>query len=223
MIPRMTTSTCSRRVAICGLAALALGTFGCKTTYYSVMEKFGKEKRDILVSRVKDARNEQEAAKQQFKTTLERFQEVTNFQGGELEAKYKKLSAEYDRCKDRADEVSSKIAKVESVASDMFSEWSKENKEYTDPEKRRTSEKLLGETRDRYQQLIALMKKSEQKMQPVLAKFHDNVLFLKHNLNAAAITSLQGTAGQIETDVQALIKDMEASIAEADAFMKQMK
>ena len=78
-------------------------------------------------------------------------------------------------------------------------------------------------TRGKYEQLISLMKRSEAKMKPVLAKFHDNVLFLKHNLNAAAISSLQGTAGQIETDVQALIKDMEASIAEADAFMKQMK
>src|SRR4051812_45635954 len=205
------------------LLALMSAVMGCKSTYYNVMEKFGKEKRDILVSRVKDARNEQEAAKQQFKTTLERFQEVTNFQGGDLEAKYKKLNAEYERCNDRALAVSSRIEKVQTVANDMFREWAQENKEYTDPEKRRTSERLLSDTRGKYQQLIALMKRSEEKMKPVLAKFHDNVLFLKHNLNAAAISSLQGTAGQIETDVQALIKDMEASIAEADAFMKQMK
>jgi hypothetical protein len=208
---------------LCVLVALAGFMAGCKTTYYGVMQTFGKEKRDILVSRVKDARDEQDKAKEQFKTTLQRFQEVTGFQGGELEAKYKKLSAEYDRCEARADDVSKKIAKVQEVANDMFKEWAAENKEYTDPEKRRTSEKLLADTKDKYNQLIALMKKSEEKMKPVLAKFHDNVLFLKHNLNAAAVTSLQGTAGQIETDVQGLIKDMEASIAEADAFMKQMK
>src|SRR4051794_28698279 len=161
------------------LLALASAVTGCKSTYYNVMEKFGREKRDILVSRVKDARNEQDAAKEQFKTTLQRFQEVTNFQGGDLEAKYKKLSAEYDRCKDRADAVSNRIAKVQEVANDMFKEWAQENKEYTDADKRRTSEKLLSDTRAKYQQLIALMKKSEEKMPPVLAKFHDNVLFLK--------------------------------------------
>ena len=209
--------------ALLSLALFALCGGGCKATYYNVMEKFGKEKRDILVSRVKDARNEQDAAKEQFKTTLQKFQEVTGFQGGDLEDKYKKLSAEYDRCEARSDAVSNRIAKVQEVARDMFDEWAKENKEYTDAEKRRESEKLLSETRDRYNQLIALMKKSEEKMKPVLAKFHDNVLFLKHNLNAAAISSLQGTAGQVEADVQGLIKDMEASIAEADAFVKQMK
>jgi hypothetical protein len=196
---------------------------GCKSAYYGIMEKFGREKRDILVNRVKDARDEQDAAKQQFKTTLQRFQEVTGFQGGDLEEKYKKLSAEYDRCEGKANDVSTRIRKVETVAADMFKEWAAENKEYTDQEKRRASEQMLRETKDKYAQLIALMKKSEEKMKPVLAKFHDNVLFLKHNLNAAAISSLQGTAAGIETDVQALIKDMEASIAEADAFVKQMK
>ena len=205
-------------------ALLLLGVSGgCKAAYYGMMEKFGREKRDILVSRVKDARDEQDAAKKQFQTTLQRFQEVTGFQGGDLEEKYKKLSAEYDRCEGKANDVSGRIRKVETVANDMFKEWANENKEYTDAEKRRASEKMLSETKDKYAQLIALMKKSEDKMKPVLAKFHDNVLFLKHNLNAAAITSLQGTAGQIETDVQALIKDMEASIAEADAFVRQMK
>ena len=48
---------------------------GCSSAYYGMMHTFGKDKRDILVSRVKDARDEQDAAKQQFKTTLERFQE----------------------------------------------------------------------------------------------------------------------------------------------------
>ncbi len=49
------------------------------------------------------------------------------------------------------------------------------------------------------------------------------MLFLKHNLNAQAVASLQSTAAGIETDVQALIKDMEASINEANEFIAQMK
>lgn len=205
------------------MSPLLQGCAAGRTIYYKAEEKIGREKRDILVTRVKSARDEQDAAKQQFKTTLQRFQEVTNFNGGELEAKYKKLNAEYVRCQDRANAVSSRIRSVETVAGDMFKEWADENKEYTDQDKRRASEKLLAETKAKYGQLIALMKKSESKMTPVLAKFNDNVLFLKHNLNASAISSLQGTAGQIETDVQALIKDMEVSIAEADEFVKQMK
>ena len=205
------------------LCSVASGCATGRAAIYKVQEKFGYEKRDILVSRVKSARDEQDAAKKQFKTTLQRFQEVTNFNGGELEAKYKKLNAEYVRCQNEAEAVSSRITKVETVAHDMFAEWATENREYTDNDKRRTSERLLAETKTKYEKLISLMKNSEAKMKPVLAKFNDNVLFLKHNLNASAISSLQGTATQIETDVQGLIKDMETSIAEADSFVSQMK
>ncbi len=196
---------------------------GCKNTYYSTWEKLGWAKRDILVDRVEDARDEQAAAKEQFKTTLQRFQELTNFEGGKLEAQYKKLNSEYEDCEDRAKAVSKEIASVDEVAQDMFTEWKKELAEYQNPEYRRTSEQKLRESKDRYGELIAAMRKSEASMQPVLRAFHDQVLFLKHNLNAQAISSLEGTTARIDQDVQKLIKDMEAAIAEADAFIGELK
>ena len=205
------------------LTSILMLLVGCKSANYAFWEKFGYEKRDILVSRVEDAKKDQEKAKEQFKTTLERFQELTNFQGGELEAKYKKLSSEYESCKSRAEAVSERVASVDSVANDMFKEWSKELSQYQNAELRRNSEQKLNDAKGRYQTLISLMRKSEAKMQPVLTAFHDQVLFLKHNLNAQAVASLQTTAAGIETDVQALIKDMEASINEANDFIKQMK
>ena len=203
------------------LAIVLLG--GCATANYAFWNKLGYEKRDILVSRVEKAKTDQEKAKEQFKTTMERFQELTNFQGGELEAKYKKLSSEYESCKSRAETVSERIDSVESVASDMFKEWKQELGQYQNPELRKNSEQKWNESKARYQQLIDLMHKSESKMQPVLTAFHDQVLFLKHNLNAQAVASLQSTAAGIDKDVQALIKDMEASINEANDFIKQMK
>lgn len=196
---------------------------GCKSANYAFWNKFGYEKRDILVSRVENAKADQEKAKEQFKTTLERFQELTKFQGGELESKYKKLSSEYEACNDRAKAVTKRIADVDSVAQDMFKEWKEETAEYQNAQLKAQSEQKLADAKARYGQLIALMRKSEAKMQPVLTAFHDQVLFLKHNLNAQAVASLQTTAAGIETDVQALIKDMEASIAEANQFISQMK
>lgn len=195
----------------------------CSTTYYSVWQKLGWEKRDILVDRVKDARDDQSKAKEQFKTTLEKFQTLTNFQGGDLEAKYKKLNSAYEECKSRAEAVTSQVASIDTVAQDMFKEWKKELDEYQNADLKRRSAQELKDTEARYAQLIAAMRKSEASMQPVLSAFHDQVLFLKHNLNAAAISSLQSTAAGIDSDVQQLIKDMEASIKEADSFIGQMK
>lgn len=205
------------------LTALLMTLAGCQNAYYNAWEKLGWAKRDILVDRVEKARNAQEGAKEQFKTTLEQFQELTGFQGGNLEAQYKRLSKEYERCRDRAQAVTDRINGVESVANAMFSEWKQELDQYENAELRRTSQQRLDESQDRYKQLIQTMRRSEASMKPVLAAFNDQVLFLKHNLNAAAISSLEGTAAQIDQDVQQLIKDMETAIAEADAFISELK
>ena len=196
---------------------------GCKSTYYSTWEKLGWEKRDILSDSVTDARNEQQKASKQFKTTLERFKELTNFQGGELESKYNTLKGQYESCESRAATVTKRINDVDTVAKDMFSEWEQELTQYQNASMRSTSEKKLGETRQRYGQLIGAMRKAESRMNPVLAQFKDQVLFLKHNLNAQAIASMQGTTSEIELDVNQLIKEMDAAIAEADAFVGTLK
>jgi hypothetical protein len=206
------------------LLAIVLALFvGCKSANYAFWNKLGYEKSDILVSRVEKAKDEQEAAKEQFKTTMQKFQELTNFNGGDLEAEYKKLSSENDSCESRVTAVHKRINDVDSVAQDMFKEWNDELAQYQDPNLRAKSQQQLNDSKARYATLIAVMRQSETKMDPVLKAFHDQVLFLKHNLNAAAISSLQTTTAGIDSDVQSLIKDMENSINEANAFIAQMK
>jgi hypothetical protein len=63
------------------------------------------------------------------------------------------------------------------------------------------------------------MRAAASSMDPVLAQFRDQVLFLKHNLNSAAIASIEGEVVKVKSDVAKLIADMEASIAEADRFL----
>ncbi len=206
------------------LAVLVCATVvGCSTAYYDVAQKFGYEKRDILVSRVQAGRDAQDAAKKQFASTLQEFQSVTNFQGGSLEDEYNKLNTAYESSQSRAQAVSDKIDSIDKVAHDMFTEWQGELDQYQNPDLKAASAQKLQETKDKYAQLIAVMRKSESSMKPVLAAFHDQVLFLKHNLNAEAIASLQTTSQGINSDVQKLIDDMNASIKEADSFISQMK
>lgn len=205
-----------------GCIVLASLLVGCSSTYYAAWEKLGWAKRDILVDRVKDARDDQQAAKEEFASALEQFQSVMQFEGGDLQAKYDKLNKAYERSASQAEAVTDRIDSVEKVAKDLFAEWEQELKQYESDKLRATSEKQLRETKEKYGVLIGRMKAAEAKMAPVLAVFKDQVLFLKHNLNAAAIASLQDTALEIESDVAQLIKEMEASINEANAFIDEM-
>ena len=212
-----------KRVVLGIMMCLVVGGGGCKSAYYGAWDKMGWAKRDILVDRVKDAKEDQEAAKKQFQSALEQFKAVTNFEGGDLEAKYKKLNKEYEASESRAADVRKRIASVDSVAQDLFKEWQKELAEYDNAELKRSSEEKLRETRTRYDQMYGAMKNAEGKMEPVLKTFKTQVLYLKHNLNAAAISSLQTQVAGIQGDVDRLIKEMEASINEANSFIAQMK
>lgn len=205
------------------LIIAALAVSGCQSVYYNAMEKFGQHKRDILVRRVDDARDSQEEAKEQFQTALERFIEVTGFTGGNLRAQYNRLESEFDRSETRAQAVTDRIASVEDVAKDLFAEWNAELGEYSDRALRRRSEQQLRETRSRYDQLISSMRQAEARMEPVLDAFRDRVLFLKHNLNAQAIASLEGTTIDLQRDIQTLIEEMDRSIQEANAFIDSMR
>jgi len=195
---------------------------GCQSVYYGTMEKLGYEKRDLLVSNVDDARKAQQDAKKQFESALEQFIAVTDYQGGDLERQYRKLKSEYEDSQAQAANVHRRIADVEQVARDLFAEWESELKQYTSADLRRSSERQLKDTRVRYQQMITAMKRAERKLDPVLNAFHDRVLYLKHNLNARAIASLRTNRKAIESDIAALIGDMNRSIAEADRFIQAM-
>jgi phenylalanyl-tRNA synthetase alpha subunit len=186
------------------------------------MEKFGYHKRDILADRVVEAKETQEEAKEQFKSALERFSAVVNFRGGELEDKYNQLNDEYETSEEKAKDVSKRIESVENVAEDLFEEWNSELDQYTNSRLRRSSEMQLKLTKKKYAQLIGAMKRAEKKIAPVLSAFRDQVLFLKHNLNAQAVASLQGELISIESDVASLIREMEASINEADSFIQSI-
>jgi len=206
---------------------LGLVTFGvapgCSSMYYGALEAFGVHKREIFVDRVKAGREAQQDAQKQFVSALEAFKATTKFEGGKLEATYEKLNDEYESCASRVEEVSSKIDGIESVSEALFDEWRSELGQMRNPDLKRKSEASLKDTERSYETLIAAMKNAEAKMTPVLTSLRDHVLFLKHNLNAQAIASLQGELGAIETGVGALIADMQRAIAEADAFIGQLE
>ncbi len=210
-------------VIVLGFIFLVPVLGGCSKTYYGAMEKVGIHKRDILVDRVENARDAQSDAQQQFKTALEQFGAVINIENSDLKEAYEKLKTEYEDSRDAADTVSQRIEKVESVADALFKEWSDELKLYKSAELRRSSQRKLRETQSRYRQMLVSMHRAEGSMAPVLRSFHDNVLFLKHNLNAQAIGSLRAEFSTLKGEIDGLIKNMNEAIKTSNNFIAEIK
>lgn len=196
---------------------------GCQSAYYSAMEKAGIHKRDILVDRVEDARDSQQDAKQQFKDALERYRSVVKVNGGDLEQRYEALNREYEASVAAANDVRARIEAVEDVAEALFDEWEDELQQYSNASLKSASARELSRTRSEYRTLLQRMKAAEKRIAPVLAVLRDQVLFLKHNLNARAIGALQGEYRTLQSNVDQLMADMQRAIDEADSFIRRLQ
>lgn len=207
------------------LLLLLVATFlaGCQSVRYRTLEAIGVEKRDILSARVESARDAQDDAREEFSSALDQFRATVAFDGGELETLYNRLNRAYERSLADATRVRDRIERVRDVAEDLFEEWTDELDQYENADLRRRSAELLRETKSRYERMIAAMERAEATMDPVLQAFQDQVLFLKHNLNAQAISALRAELDNIESETETLIRAMNEAIAEADAFMQALE
>jgi hypothetical protein len=196
---------------------------GCTTIYNSTMEGvFGYEKRKLFKKSVTSLQSEQKDAQKEFADALTRLKQLYGFTGGELESVYEKVKTSYERCDSEAKAVHKRIGKMEDLANSMFGEWEKEIQQYTNPNLATTSREQLRLTKDRYAQLSRTVRQAEAAMQPVLAQLTDNVLFLKHNLNASAVGSLQVEASGIQQQIEQLLTQIYTAIAASDSFIKTL-
>lgn len=191
-----------------------------KKIYYRAIETTaGHHKRDILITRVQHAQTSLDDAKEQFESTLEKFSALTSFHGGTLEDTYTALRFELEHSESKATAVKEQIRAVQDIAEALFLEWEQELLQYSNRTLRSASRAKLRTTQQHYKQLMSAFKHAEGKIDPVLAAFRDQVLFLKHNLNAAAIASLQNELVNVGLDIATLIRSMETSIHRAQSFV----
>ena len=205
------------------LLSAVISLTACETVVYDALEKVGYHKRDILIDRIDAAQASQTEGQEQFKSALEQFKSVINFDGGDLEVTYDQLNDEYEASVDAADEIHDRIDSVKNVADALFDEWQEELEQYSNASLRRDSERQLKNTRRRYSKVLGAMRRAEKAIDPVLASLKDNTLYLKHNLNARAIASLKNELGTVDNDVNALLTAMQQAINESNAFIDELR
>jgi len=213
----------ARLLLAAALAAAAVPATGCSSMKYSFWEMFGKEKRDLLKSDLTGLVADQNEAKQKFGTALDRVKALSHFQGGDLETEYEKLKSAHEDAASSAKAIDSRIADIEGVAKDLFDEWKTEDDQMQTASLKSDSEAKLAETKARYDAMHSSMVASRAAMNPALTLLNDQVLYLKHNLNAAAIGSLGGSMADVEKSIASLQASIETSIREAQGFIDTMK
>ena len=205
------------------LLGVAPGVSGCRSVYYDMWESLGKEKRDLLRSELLGMVSDQEEAEEAFTDALTRMKGLTGFHGGDLETEYDRLKGAYDGAQSAAGDIDGRMGDIRQVAGDMFREWEGEIEQISTPALKESSRRRLAETRTRYAAMERSLESSRASMTPVLRVLNDHVLYLKHNLNAAAIGALGNEMGGIEREIESLRAGIQRSIREAQDFIATMQ
>ncbi|MCQ8105701.1 DUF2959 domain-containing protein [Methylomonas sp. SURF-2] len=191
-----------------------------RNAYYQSRESLlGHHKRDIVVAQVDQACESLKDSRDQFVDALEKFKTIARYDDSPLELRYQQLKKRYDICRGKADQVGQRIQAIEEVSAALFAEWEAELELYSNRALRARSQQQLKKSRQQYGRLVKSLQMAEARMQPVLAAFQDQVLFLKHNLNAHAIAALRHEFIEMGLDISKLIEVMEKTIAEASQFV----
>jgi len=213
----------SLRTLALGLVLLSTPLLvGCQSAYYEAMEMVGREKRDLLRSELGGMVSDQEDAEEAFTDALTRIKALTGFDGGDLEREYDKLKGAYEDAESASDDIDSRMDDIETVAADMFAEWEQEIGEMQSASLKASSRQKLRDTRARYDRLHANLVETRGSMDPALSLLKDHVLYLKHNLNAAAVGALGAEMGNIENEIEELKRSIQQSISEAQRFLEVM-
>lgn len=190
-----------------------------RSVYYNARESIGDHKRSIVIYQVEQACVSLQETRDEFEDALERFKSLVNVSETSLEHRYHQLNRQYQFCRAKSESVSDRIKAIEEVSDALFTEWENELNEYTNRSLRNSSKQQLKIAKQNYSRLIKALRTAEAKIQPVLSVFKDQVLYLKHNLNAQAVAALQYEFIVIGVDISQLIRAMELTIAEASQFV----
>lgn len=199
---------------------LILSQGACSSMYYDAMEELGYHKRDLLIKRVKAASDAQVETKEQIISASEEFARLIGHSGS-LQEQYNKAKNAYERSQARSEALEDRVEAVRSVGEALFDEWEDELDDYENRDLRRSSERAMKSSKRQFDSLTRAFDATLQRIPPVLEAFEDQVLFLKHNLNAQMVGSLREENVKLRAEVDSLVRDIEASVREAQRFVKE--
>ena len=206
------------------LSTLLLFSFiGCQTTsYYKTKALFGVEKRELLFQSVQAAKESLQETKSAFQEASKNINVVINIKDEKMLERYARLEEAYENCESEADDVKGQLDTMDDMAEAFFSQWMEEMELYTNESFRNASKNKYNQMRKCFNKLSKTLRDVEIKFKPTLSGLRDQVLFLKHNINAQSVASLEDELVTVDADIDALIRSLDNAIKEADDFITSM-
>ncbi|MEM7376918.1 MAG: DUF2959 family protein [Pseudomonadota bacterium] len=206
-------------------ALMVLGVLtGCATTYYSVWETLGYQKRDILKTRVERARDSQQQAFERFEAVAQASAPLASASDGAVDTarQLQSLRVAYRNAARTASTVRTHIDQVDDVSQALFVEWEEELINTASSTQRSNDHQELADTRQAYNGLMGAMRGAEAGITPVLNTVEDSMRGLEDVDGALTSTQVSGFLS-LQGDLERLTAELRRSIDAATRFAERLE
>ncbi len=178
-----------------------------------------KEKITQLVPR---AKAHQIQAKADFQVAMEDLSTYVMLPGSNLMNDYTKLQRRYKQAEKARRQTQYFIQEIDERSSEMFRNWKRGLDRYENNELRYQSLSNYQQSQTQYQDFIQAMRLSEAKMQVILDRYNDQLLFISQNMNPQSISRMQNDVYALDAEVTELSNLIDRSVLYADQFLRTL-
>ena len=155
-------------------------------------------------------------AKVQLQKTMDVYNALMADDATDRKGLYKKLQKEMDSTEKKRAEIPLRAGEMNTEAEALFKSWADSAAAIESADLRKRTEERLEGTKASYASIGTVGKKAADLYAPFMKDLQDQVTFLGHDLNPAAITSLKPDAAKLNTKAKELYGAIDATISVAN-------
>jgi Protein of unknown function (DUF2959) len=200
---------------------IAFSTILLAASFASAQE--GVNQSETLVKKGEQTVKAVTEAKQQLEKTLANYNTIVEGKAADPKASYKDLGKAVKDSQDRVADVTRRKEEMDAEAGKLFASWKASVDGIGSPDLKKKSQERLEETQGRYGKIATAGKDARSEYDAFLAGLNDQITFLGHDLNPAALASLKPDATKLNDRAKKMFEKIDGVSATANASIDAMR
>jgi septal ring factor EnvC (AmiA/AmiB activator) len=162
-------------------------------------------------------------ARQQLEKTLANYNTIVDGKAADPKASYKDLGKAVKDTEDRVADVTKRKEEMDAEAGKLFESWKASADGISSPDLKKKSQERLEATQARYGKIATAGKDARGEYDAFLKGLKDQITFLGHDLNPAALASLKPDAAKLNDRAKKMFEKIDGASAAANASIDGMR
>ena len=176
-----------------------------------------------LAKRAQDTVKAVEETRQQIEKTLGLYNSIVQNQAEDTKKAYSDLGKWVEDCEKRRANASRKVDDMEKEAHTFFAEWTQSLDGITNPDLRKRSQDRMNDTRLRYNDILKVGRQAGGEFDVFVGSLQDQYVYLRYDLNPAALASLSGDAKQVNSQAATLFAKIDETVKMAQEYITSLQ